>query len=416
MNIVDRDGGSLNQNHNNGTKKQKARNRTSEHVKTVVEMDLEEEVQSDSSCLNSRRLPPLVDNDATRQKKKQQQMELPLRSPTVSEASQQQQQKKKKSKAVIGSQETLLLQDDKKSETIPIQTIKKKRKRKPQSEVGTLNIGLATELYELSEDVVPVDDNIKSYNDTIFTVPVMRSEPASKVFIEKKDGFKARDKAKVTQQRAEARERQQALAAAAVAAGSISKQNTIEFALSTHRIFKIISVFLQGLFAGIALWQIIASYMLLNAGSTTFLTNYYMLASPVQCLFYFLFAVSTVAVLDRYDLARPTRTLFAKSVTLQAGTIAVCFYFIGLVFSLATVFIDERISLYGIDPLLWTNNTQVENTDTYLFQWRILNLIRGITAILGWFVISLRPSTDRLTKNLLSADENFLAPVMQSAA
>ena len=31
MNIVDRDGGSLNQNHNNGTKKQKAKNRTSEH-------------------------------------------------------------------------------------------------------------------------------------------------------------------------------------------------------------------------------------------------------------------------------------------------------------------------------------------------------------------------------------------------
>lgn len=112
------------------------------------------------------------------------------------------------------------------------------------------------------------------------------------------DGFKARDKAKVTQQRAEALERQHAMAAAAVA-GPVSKQNTIEFALSTHRIFKIISVFLQGLFAGIALWQIIASYMLLNTGSTVFLTNYYRLASPVQCLFYFLFAVSTVAVLDR---------------------------------------------------------------------------------------------------------------------
>lgn len=110
------------------------------------------------------------------------------------------------------------------------------------------------------------------------------------------DGFKARDKAKVTQQRAEALERQQAMAAVA---GPVSKQNTIEFALSTHRIFKIISVFLQGLFAGIALWQIIASYMLLNTGSTVFLTNYYRLASPVQCLFYFLFAVSTVAVLDR---------------------------------------------------------------------------------------------------------------------
>ena len=45
-----------------------------------------------------------------------------------------------------------------------------------------------------------------------------------------------------------------------------------------------------------------------------------------------------------------------------------------------------------------------------LYQWSILNLMRGILAMLGWFVVSLRPSTDRLMKSLTKADENFLGP------
>lgn len=61
----------------------------------------------------------------------------------------------------------------------------------------------------------------------------------------------------------------------------------------------------------------------------------------------------------RYDLARPTKTLLLKSVTLQSGTVVVLFYIIGLVVSLANVFIDERIAMYGVDPLLWNNGTQV---------------------------------------------------------
>ena len=105
------------------------------------------------------------------------------------------------------------------------------------------------------------------------------------------------DKAKVAQRRAEAE-------AANLQAQNVQdqKQNTIEFALSTHRVFKTISIGLQGLLAGLTLWQIIASFMLLNNGPTTFLENYYMLATPWSCLYYFLIAIGSVAVLDRCAL------------------------------------------------------------------------------------------------------------------
>ena len=49
-----------------------------------------------------------------------------------------------------------------------------------------------------------------------------------------------------------------------------------------------------------------------------------------------------------------------------------------------------------------------QNASSELNTWRILNLIRGIGAILGWIIISLKPNTDRLSKNLESADENII--------
>ena len=40
-----------------------------------------------------------------------------------------------------------------------------------------------------------------------------------------------------------------------------------------------------------------------------------------------------------------------------------------------------------------------------LTTWRNLNTARGSLSILGWFVLSLVPVTDRLTKNLREADD-----------
>src|SRR4051812_21173798 len=77
------------------------------------------------------------------------------------------------------------------------------------------------------------------------------------------------------------------------------QQSTTQLAIWTHVGLEKIYSFMRGMLAGISLWQIISTYMLLNQGSFVFLSGYYMLASPLQCLYFFLFAVSIVSVLDR---------------------------------------------------------------------------------------------------------------------
>jgi hypothetical protein len=111
------------------------------------------------------------------------------------------------------------------------------------------------------------------------------------------DGFKSTNKTKLAHQR----EMEAARLAAAAGGGiPVFQQSTIEFALWTHKGFKIISLVLQGLFAGIALWHVVATWTLtVFAGFATFLVYYSPLAMPVQCMYYFLFAVCTVAAFDK---------------------------------------------------------------------------------------------------------------------
>ena len=79
----------------------------------------------------------------------------------------------------------------------------------------------------------------------------------------------------------------------------MTTQTTLQFGLSTHKVYKTFTLFLQGLFAGFALWQITGSWLLTNYGSEVFLTYYNEVALAVQSMYYFLFAVSAVSCFDR---------------------------------------------------------------------------------------------------------------------
>ena len=107
-------------------------------------------------------------------------------------------------------------------------------------------------------------------------------------------GFKATDRARLAQKRA------QAAQAVCDMSQDGTKKNTIQFALLTHHCFKAIAIFLLGLLAGIALWHMVATSMLLTSGVMVFMEQYYLLAFPVHGLFFFLLAISTVYALDRY--------------------------------------------------------------------------------------------------------------------
>ncbi|ELU09966.1 hypothetical protein CAPTEDRAFT_221820 [Capitella teleta] len=290
------------------------------------------------------------------------------------------------------------------SDTVSPKSAPAKKKKKKKKQVSSMDepevIGLEAELSGIDDDVV-VTDETQSSMEAKWTVPTMRSEPINKVFIEQKSGFKSADKAKIAKKRAE-----EMIRATQIPMETTS-MTTIKFALSTHKVFKVISVFLNGLFAGITLWQIIAVYMLLNEGDIHFLENYHMLAQPVQSIFYFLFAVCTVAAFDRYDIGRIDRRFLLRAVTLQSGAIVALFYVIGLIFSLAMAPDDNRIALYPDDHSLWEDP---EDAASRLRTWKILNTVRGVFAVLAWLIISLRPVTDRLTKNLEKADENIIEP------
>jgi len=53
---------------------------------------------------------------------------------------------------------------------------------------------------------------------------------------------------------------------------------------------------------------------------------------------------------------------------------------------------------------------ETSSDSDWLSHWKGLNVARGILAILGWLVVALWPSTDRLSSTLLKANDDILQP------
>lgn len=55
--------------------------------------------------------------------------------------------------------------------------------------------------------------------------------------------------------------------------------------------------------------------------------------------------------------------------------------------------------------------TPVSDGDSgWVSQWAGMNVARTVLVVLGWFVVSLRLHTDRLSKSLLKANDDILQP------
>lgn len=65
---------------------------------------------------------------------------------------------------------------------------------------------------------------------------------------------------------------------------------------------RVIGLFCHGFLAGYAVWNIVVLYILAGdqmSALPNLLQQYYALAYPAQCLFYFLLVLSTVSAFDR---------------------------------------------------------------------------------------------------------------------
>lgn len=80
----------------------------------------------------------------------------------------------------------------------------------------------------------------------------------------------------------------------------VTRKTTIDFALSSHLIFRVISLFLHGLTAGLCLWQMVTIFTLTTFSDADFLSHYKKTSMPLQCSLYFLLSWCLVSACDRW--------------------------------------------------------------------------------------------------------------------
>ncbi|XP_032241891.1 transmembrane protein 237 [Nematostella vectensis] len=240
------------------------------------------------------------------------------------------------------------------------------------------------------EDLVVADSSLAAPPPNPSIAQTLPSQPLDIVFIQNRDGhgFRSERKARMTQLDSERKD------ASPVNLGH--EQTTAEFAVSVHRAYRSFALFCHGLLAGFALCQCIFVYSLSTHGDTVFLTYYSKLALPVQSLYYMLFALCTVSVFDRYDMANPRSGFFHGLLTRPSRILSISAYLFALVFSISVANIDDRISLHNNPPELWGSKETTSLLDT----WRIINLMRVLGAALGWVLVALQPTKDYTAENL----------------
>lgn len=247
------------------------------------------------------------------------------------------------------------------------------------------------------EDIVTVeattDTTVPALPPVAQTLP---SQPLDVLFIERRDGhgFTRERKTRLLQMEEDKKE--------LPSVPSRRQMTTAEFAVSVHNAFRSFSLFCHGLLAGLALCQVIFVYSLSKngTGDANFLENYHRLAQPLQSLYYMLFAICTVSVFDRYDMANPRSGFFQGLLTRPTRILSISAYLFALVFSVSVANIDDRISLYKENQNLGDD----AETSSLLDTWRIINLMRGLGAFLGWVLVALQPTKDYTAQNLYEGE------------
>ncbi|XP_033104800.1 transmembrane protein 237-like isoform X2 [Anneissia japonica] len=270
--------------------------------------------------------------------------------------------------------------------------------------------GMSTIEFLVSAEDIVTEDRTADANQPI-SATTLPSQPIPRLFMERKDGFKSEDKAKMAKRRQKEEMPQ-----------PMTSKTTTEVAIATHKASLTLSLYCHGLLAGFALWQCIVVYSLsqdistlpLVNGDKSFLIHYSSLAQPTVTIYYLLLALCTVSVFDRFDIARPDKKLFRALLTFKSGAIAILLYFLALVFNVGLAAVDDRISLFTVsgeevdfcveseyeDPL-WPE----DDIEKRLSAWRSVNLVRALLSMFGWLLLALAPTTDFTTEHLYDSEE-----------
>jgi len=252
--------------------------------------------------------------------------------------------------------------------------------------------GEVSEIFKIDkEDIIQSDVSQSTGKIVPISAATLPSQPLDFLFVEKRDGqgFIKEHKSKSDEPLADQNDLTE----------DVLQQNekeitSVEFALQVHNAFRSFTLICHGLLSGIALIQCVFVYSLSASSHRNLLENYYTLAQPFQSLYYFLLAICTLSVVDRYvNIGVGWSQFFLSLLSRPSRALAIVGYLFALVFSVSLAQLDDKISLYKDVSQLWTSTTQIST-------WRVINLLRVIGAILGWIAVSMNPMDDQASRNL----------------
>ncbi|XP_067938255.1 transmembrane protein 237-like [Watersipora subatra] len=286
---------------------------------------------------------------------------------------------------------------------------RKKRKRKPAATApspGTID-SLGINLADIQDDIIDEATDVES--DNAAQPPHrkhMKSQPIGKLYIEQSRGFKSADKKVIDDLYLEEQRKKENMEDEEAAYPT--KLSSIGFALISIQVIKTFAHFCMGILAGLATWQTFYAFSLSTIEDTEpFLKVYQFMSIPINCVFYILIVFCTVATFDRYDVSKVTKPCLLKACTLQSGAVTALLYTTALCINVSMAPIDDRLGprTNGTTDSIreFTKDEEVKELNT----WRILSLVRTLLVGLAWFIIALRPSTDRLTKNIGESELNW---------
>ncbi|XP_062853827.1 transmembrane protein 237B isoform X4 [Trichomycterus rosablanca] len=256
---------------------------------------------------------------------------------------------------------------------------------------------------ESNNDLDVEDDDIITGTQTsipqhaLFSAPQGPSQPVAKVFIERGRRFQPAER---TEKIKTGDQKDQA------SMDIRSAWTTRDVSVKMHRGFRVIGLFSHGFLAGYAVWNIIVLYILAGdqmSALSNLLQQYYTLAYPAQCLFYFLLTLSTVSAFDRVNLAEAPAAM-RNLLTLDPVALASFLYFSALVLSLSQQMTSDRVNLYStVNTSLWLPGTE----RTILHPWIIVQLVVTLLVGLAWVLVSTSPDVDYTEEFLLAMEIEY---------
>ncbi|KAF4080192.1 hypothetical protein AMELA_G00167660 [Ameiurus melas] len=306
------------------------------------------------------------------------------------------QTKKKKKKAETvdqdGDQANLVLNSDMADQNSDEETTrkpkkKKKKKTKPKVTETEQNNDLGIE-----DDDIITGTQPPIPQHALFSAPQGQSQPVAKVFIERERRFQPAER---TVRRRTSNQMEHNFV------DIQSTWTTRDVSMRVHHGFRVIGLFSHGFLAGYAVWNIIVLYILAGdqmSALPNLLQQYYTLAYPAQCLFYFLLALSTVSAFDRVNLAKAP-TAIRSFLTLDPVALASFLYFSALVLSLSQQMTSDRINLYrSVNTSLWLPGSE----HSVLYPWIIVQLVVTVLVGLAWVLMSTSPDVDYTEESLMA--------------